>query len=86
MLMVDCEFLWIASGGGVKFVVQRWLASAGDGNGVNRFVMVLFFFFFLCERICGGYCTERMRERERERERERINKNKEMINKKSIYI
>ena len=71
--------MWIASGGGVKFVVQRWLASAsvgaGDGDGVNRFLMVLFFFF--CERICGGYCTER----ESERERERINKNKEMINK-----
>ena len=51
MLMVDCEFLWIAGGGGVKFVVQRWLASAGDGagdgDGVNRFVMVLFFFFFV---------------------------------------
>ena len=47
MLMVDCEFLWIAGGGGgVKFVVRRWLASAGDGAGVNRFVMVLFFFFF----------------------------------------
>ena len=51
MLMVDCEFLWIAGGGGggVKFVVQRWLASAsvgaGDGDGVNRFLMVLFFFF-----------------------------------------
>ena len=72
MLMVDCEILWIAGGGGVKFVVQRWLASAGAGagDGVNRFVMVLFFFFFFCERICGGYCTERMRERERERERE----------------
>ena len=45
MLMVDCEFLWIGGGGGVKFVVQRWWVGAATGDDVNRFVMVLFSFW-----------------------------------------
>ena len=35
--MVDCGFLWDASGDGVRCLVQRWWA--GDG-GVSRFVLV----------------------------------------------
>ena len=34
--MVDCGFLWVAGGDGVRCVVQRWWVG-----GVRRFVVVL---------------------------------------------
>ena len=61
--MVDCGFLWVATGGGgggggVKCVVQRWGADAGVG-GARGFVVVLFCF----DMISGDSCTVRIRER-----------------------
>ena len=54
MLMVDCEFLWVAGGGGVRFVVQRWWAGGGGGgggDGVNSVGYITTIYF--CDKVKG---------------------------------
>ena len=49
--MVECEFLWVAGGGGVRFVMQRWWAGGGGGEGVNSVGYITTIYF--CDKVKG---------------------------------